>query len=131
MSENFEKVKGYIHDLGFEISKEDKAEELVIISDENRGIHQLIIDCEDPILVVEQHIFRVKSESQAMYKTLMQMNRGMVHGAFVVDEAGENVLFRDTLQLENLDLNELEGTINALGLALAENSQKLIDFASD
>jgi len=38
------------------------------------------------------------------------------------------VLFRDTLQLENLDKNELEGSIRALGLALAEYSAELLAY---
>ena len=37
--------------------------------------------------------------------------------------------FRDTLQLQNLDLNELDATINALALALATYADELIEFA--
>jgi len=70
----------------------------------------------------------VPDTTDPFYKRLLQMNRTLVHGAFVLDEAGESVLFRDTLQLENLDLNELEGSINALSLALAENANELIAF---
>jgi hypothetical protein len=33
------------------------------------------------------------------------------------------------LQLANLDLNELEGTIQALSLALAENGTELLEYA--
>jgi hypothetical protein len=57
------------------------------------------------------------------------MNRELVHGAFVLDEGGELVIFRDSLQLENLDLNEIEASINALGLGLASFADELIDFA--
>jgi hypothetical protein len=51
-----------------------------------------------------------------------------VHGAFALDEEETMVLFRDTLQLENLDLNEIDGTIEALSLALAEFASELIAF---
>ena len=57
------------------------------------------------------------------------MNRTLVHGAFVLDEEGRRVLFRDTLQLANLDLNEVEGMVEALSLALAENAAELIGFS--
>jgi hypothetical protein len=53
----------------------------------------------------------------------------LVHGAFVLDEEGTTLLFRDTLQLENLDRNELEGSIDALSLALAEYADELVTFA--
>jgi len=60
---------------------------------------------------------------------LLQMNRGMVHGAFVIDEEMEKIIWRDTLQLENLDLNELQGAINALSLAMNENAEELISMS--
>lgn len=129
MSEHFEKIKNYLLELGFSISDEDVGEELVVINDEAQGINNLIIDCEDPILIIEQKIMPVSTQTETFYKRLLQINRTLVHGAFVLDETGENVLFRDTLQLENLDLNELEGSIQALSLALAENADELITFS--
>jgi hypothetical protein len=53
----------------------------------------------------------------------------LVHGAFVLNEEGTTLLFRDTLQLENLDRNELEGSIDALSLAMAEYGGELVSFA--
>jgi hypothetical protein len=46
-----------------------------------------------------------------------------------VDNTGTKVLFRNTLMLENLDMNEIEGTFNALGLLLSEYSDELLRFA--
>ncbi len=129
MSENLEKVKSYLEELGFSISSENTKEELVVIDDEEKGINNLIIDCEEPILVVEQIIMKVPEKANDFFKRLLQINRTVVHGAFVLDEDGKNVIFRDTLQLENLDKNELEGSINSLSLALAENANELISFS--
>lgn len=129
MSNCFEKVKGYVIELGYEINVEDAQEELVVITDESRGLNRLVIDCEYPILVIEQFIFELKNPDDAsMLLKLLKMNRNLVHGAFVVDESGKKVLFRDTLQLENLDLNELEASINSLILALTEFADDLISF---
>ena len=52
-----------------------------------------------------------------------------MHGAFVLDETGQKVIFRDTLQLENLDLNELEASINSLSLLLSEYSEQILNFS--
>lgn len=131
MAGHFDKVKAYLVDLGFSISGEDAAEELVVIDDEEKGINNLVIDCEDPILVIEQMIMATPMECGSFFKRLLQLNRTLVHGAFVLDEDGKNILFRDTLQLENLDQNELEGSINALSLALAENANELIAFSKN
>ncbi len=129
MSENLQKVKDYLEELEFSISSEDAAEELVVIDDEEKGIKNLIIDCEDPVLVLEQVIMDIPQNTEGFFKRLLQMNRTLVHGAFVLDEEGAKVIFRDTLQLENLDRNELDGSINALSIALAEYAGELIEFS--
>ncbi|GAX59722.1 hypothetical protein SCALIN_C04_0210 [Candidatus Scalindua japonica] len=129
MSENLQKVKAYLDELEFAISSEDAGEEMVIIDDEEKGLKNLIIDCEDPVLVLEQVIMDVPKNTEGFFKRLLQMNRTLVHGAFVLDEEGAKVIFRDTLQLENLDKNELEGSINALSIALAEYAGELIEFS--
>ncbi len=128
-SEYFETVKSFLLDLGYAITDEDEAQALVVVKDEENGINNLIVDCEDPILILEQIIVPVPSQPGNMFQRLLQMNRTLVHGAFVLDEDGTMVLFRDTLRLENLDLNELEGSIEALSVALAENANELLAFS--
>jgi hypothetical protein len=130
MSENLDLVKGYLLDIDLKIVSEDEAEELIVVEDEENGIHNLIIDCEPPIVILEQLIMDVPEDAGDFFKRLLQMNRTMVHGAFVLDdEEGNRVLFRDTLQLENLDCNELEGSIRSLELALGENGPELLEFS--
>ena len=63
MESHFEKVKKFLFDLGFDLQSEDAAEELVIISDEEKGISNLIIDCEGELLLIEQYIFSLKDPS--------------------------------------------------------------------
>ena len=125
----FDKVKNYLLELGCSIRLANEAEGLFVVSNEERGIHNLVIGCAEPILIIEQFIFEVKEESLEVYRSLLKKNRDMIAGAFVLDESGRKVLFRNTLQLENLDLNEVEGTFNALGLMLSEYSEELIRFA--
>jgi hypothetical protein len=126
---DFEKVKDFLLDMGFVMSQEDPQEELIVIDDEERAIKNLVIDCESPILILEQVIMPMPQDSSDFCKRLLQMNRTLVHGAFVLDDEGTTLLFRDTLQLENLDRNELEGSIDALSLALAEYGSELVSFA--
>lgn len=126
---DFEKVKDFILDMGFAISHEESKEELVVIDDDERGIKNLVIDCEGSIVILEQVIIPMPKESSEFCKRILQINRTLVHGAFVLDEEGTTLLFRDTLQLENLDRNELEGSIDALSLGLAEYASELVSFA--
>lgn len=129
MSDHYQRVKEYLQELELHITHEDEKEELYMVQNEDRGILNLIIDCEDPILVFEQLIMEIDSSDAEVLRSLLQMNRTLVHGAFVLDEDGKRLFFRDTLQLANLDLNEVEGTINALEMALAEYSSELIKFS--
>lgn len=129
MADKFDLVKQYLFEMELPIVSEDMAEELVVVDDEDNGIKNLMIDCEEPILILEQIIMKVPQDRGDLFKRLLQMNRDLVHGAFVLDENAEFILFRDTLQLENLDRNELEASIHALSLALAEHSSELLGFA--
>ncbi|MBW1892170.1 MAG: YbjN domain-containing protein [Deltaproteobacteria bacterium] len=130
MKEKFETVKAYLHEIDIAIVDENTDEELVVVEDEENGIKNLIIDCEEPIIVLEQVIMEVPGDAKDLFKRLLQMNRNLVHGAFVLDEDGKVVIFRDTLQLENLDRNELEGSIHALSLALSEYGSELLEYAA-
>ena len=130
MANNFEKVKNYLLDLDLPISFENAEDEVFIINKEEEGISDLVIGVADPILIMEQTIFETAGNPDT-YKRLLQMNGQVVHGAFVLDEESNRVVFRDTLQLENLDLNEIEASINAISLMMAEFSNDLLELSKN
>lgn len=125
----FDKVKEHLLEMGCSIRHASEEDGLFVVDNEEVGIHNLVIGCAEPILIIEQFIFEIGQESIELYKSLLQKNRDMIAGAFVVDNTGTKVLFRNTLMLENLDMNEIEGTFNALGLLLSEYSDELLRFA--
>lgn len=129
MSDVFERVKAHLLEMGLPIVREDAEEQLVVVTDEERAISELIVDCEDRVLVLEQLILDLPADAGAdALRRLLRINRRLVHGAFVLDDDG-HVLFRDTLQLENLDFNELAASIDALSLGLAEFGPELLSIA--
>ena len=128
---DFSMVKDFVLELGLAIDKEIPEEEIVIVNDEERGVQNLVIDCEETVLVLEQLILKFDSEANAqVFERILQMNRDLVFGAFVLNEDGKSLLYRNTLALENLDLNELDSTISALSLGLAENGEELLSFVA-
>jgi hypothetical protein len=130
--EYFQKVAEYVELLDVSVEREDVENTLFVLEDESRGISNLIVDCEDEILVIEQLIMELPvSAGAGAFRRLLQMNRELVHGAFVIDEGGTKLLFRDTLQLANLDFNELDASINALSLGLASFADELIALSKD
>lgn len=78
---------------------------------------------------MEQYLFDLKRDSMEVFKNLLIKNRDIVHGAFVLDDTGSKVIFRDTLQIGNLDINELEGSINSLIVLLSEYTNEIIRFS--
>jgi|TARA_B110000967_G_C18716940_1_gene475615 hypothetical protein len=129
MREQFKTIKNYLIELNYNITHEDEEEGVLIIQDHDKGINNLILGIASPILIMEQYIFKISNPNKAILQQLLQKNRDIVHGAFVLDESGEKVIFRDTLQMENIDLNELEGSINSLSLLLSEYSENIIQFS--
>ena len=131
MVNNFKKVKDYLLELEYSIISGDETEELIVIENEDAGISNLIVDCEDPILILELHLFDLKNESTDILRRFLQMNREIIHGAISIDESGKKVILRDTLQLENLDLNELQATLNSFEVFLSENANELISISNN
>ncbi len=128
MESKFQQLKYYLVSLGYQITSENAEEELVVVQDEDKGISNLIIDCEAPVVIFEQHIGMIKADNTDTYKKLLQINRGLVQGAFVLDEDSNNLFYRNTLMLENLDMNEVEGSISGLRFAMAEHGDFLLQI---
>lgn len=129
MENHFDKVKNYLQELDYTIVYENDEDAVLVIDEESEGIKNLMIGCADPLLIMEQFIMELSQPDAEIYRALLKKNRDIIHGAFVLDESGTKVIFRDTLQLGNLDLNELEGSINSLSLLMSEYSQELIQFS--
>ncbi|WEK35495.1 MAG: YbjN domain-containing protein [Candidatus Pseudobacter hemicellulosilyticus] len=122
-------IEQFATNAGCQIAYRNGQEGILKIDNPMDGIHNLIIGVAPPILIMEQFLFSFRADNGQMFKQLLQKNRDMIHGAFVINEEGNKVLFRYTMQLENLDFNEFESALNSLGLLLSEYYQQIIDFS--
>ncbi|MEP2058903.1 MULTISPECIES: molecular chaperone Tir [Maribacter] len=129
MKNHFNITRDYLLELNFNIVKENRADGIMVVEKEDSGIKNLILGVSPPILIMEQFIFSVHNQSEKIFKNLLQKNRDIIHGAFVLDETANRVIFRDTLQIENMDLNEFEASLNSLSLLMSEYSDKIIEFS--
>lgn len=125
----FKKIESFISRLGYSVSYQNEKEGIFCIESEPDGIKNLIIGVAPPILIMEQYLFSLKNDDPEVLKSLLKKNRDIIHGAFVLDERGEKVIFRYTMQMENLDINELEGALNSLSLLLSEYYEQIIEFS--
>ena len=129
MKNHFNITRDYLLELNFNIVKENRADGIMVVEKEDFGIKNLILGVSPPILIMEQFIFSVHNQSEKIFRNLLQKNRDIIHGAFVLDETANRVIFRDTLQIENMDLNEFEASINSLSLLMSEYSDQIIEFS--
>src|SRR4029450_9044275 len=104
---DFQTVKSYVHELNLVVVSEDPAQHILVVEYHERGISNLVIDCEEPLLIFEQMILDVPAHPGDMFRRLVRRSRTLVHGAAALTEDGKRILFRDTLCLEHLDLNEV------------------------
>lgn len=125
----FKKIELFITELGYSVSYKNEKDGIFCIEREDDGIKNLIIGVAPPILILEQYLFTLKSDDKEILKSLLMKNRDIIHGAFVLDEEGKKVIFRYTMQIENLDMNEFEGALNSLGLLLSEYYEQIIEFS--
>ena len=129
MNQYFEKVREYLLELDFTITQEDKDEGLFVVNKEDEGMMNIVLIVADPLLIVEQFLFELKDQSVSAYQKLLIKNRDIIHGAFALDDSGNKVFFRNTHECENLDLNEIEATLNSLALLLSEYSDEIIELS--
>ncbi len=121
----FRDVKRMVLDLGLTVKEEIQEDEILIVEDEDRGIKNMVIDCEGVLLIIEQPIGKVKEE---YYGWFLEKNREIPFGAFALDKEDGIVVFRQTLRLDTLDLEELESTINSIEMFIAEHRDELLDI---
>jgi hypothetical protein len=124
-----DQIEGFITQLNCRVLYKDEQQGIIKIDNQADGIHNLIIGIAPPILIMEQFLFSFQENHCDMFKQLLQKNRDTIHGAFVINEEGNKVLFRYTMQLENINFNEFEGAINSLGLLLSEYATQIIEFS--
>jgi len=129
MNSYFDKVREYLLELNFTIVQEDEADGLFVVENEDEGMTNIVLIVSDPLLIVEQYLFDLKNPSEDSYRKLLIKNRDIIHGAFALDDTGKKVFFRNTHECENLDLNEIEATLNSLALLLSEYSEELIELS--
>jgi hypothetical protein len=61
-----------------------------------------------------------KTSREKLFELLLKLNASdMSHGAYALD--GNNVIIIDTLEVDSMDLEEFEASIDAIGVALAQH----------
>jgi hypothetical protein len=83
----------------------------------------LVVRVEPPLVVVRVHIGDVapgeSNGDAALFRKLLELNaRQLVHAAYGLDDG--HIVLSSALELENLDFNELQATLDEIDIALAQ-----------
>jgi hypothetical protein len=92
----------------------------------------IAIRVDPPLVVVRVHIGDVEKGAapQALLRALLELNaRQLVHSSYGLDD--DRVVLSSALELENLDFNELQATLDEIDVALAQQLPELARLAKD
>src|SRR6185503_7613546 len=96
-----------------------------------QGSTPIAIRVAPPIVAIRVVIGPIPSDSEhqtRFFRRLLEYNANdLMHVSYGIE--GENVVLSVTLELENLDLNELEATLSDVDLALARHVPALYQAA--
>ncbi len=114
--------------LEMEMPFEELDDGIWLLNDKNDNLENMLISWAPPIV-----IFRVKlmdlpeGDNTGLMHKLLQLNAtDMVSGAYGIED--NSVVAIDTLQAENMDLNEFKASIESIALSIREHYPVLSAF---
>lgn len=94
------------------------------------GMPPIALRVEPPLVVVRVHIGDIAKGSApgALLRRLLELNaRQLVHASYGLDD--DRIVLSSALELENLDFNELQATLDEIDMVLAQQLPELAKFA--
>ena len=90
----------------------------------------IVIHLSPPLLVFRMKVMDLPADEPrcaALFRRLLQLNAtDLVHAAYALEEA--DVILTESLEVENLDFNEFQATIDSFQMALASHLDALADY---
>lgn len=88
----------------------------------------IAVRVDPPLVVLRVRISDAKMANVALLRRLLELNAGsLVHTAYGLEQ--DHVVLSSALELENLDMNELQATMDEIDLALAEQVPSLAQLS--
>lgn len=89
-----------------------------------------VVHYSPPLLVLRTKVLDVPDDPgrcTELYRRLLELNATeMVHGAYGIEE--NDVILADSLELENLDFNEFQASVDSMQLAVASHLESLSPY---
>ncbi len=121
-----EKIESYLVRLS--LSFQEGSPGTWVVSDAERGIHNLVIALTDSLVIMRMNVMEVPVRGrEKFFEELLRLNAtDLVHGAYGIE--GRVVILIDTLEAEGMGLEEFEASLDAIGLAVAQHYRILSQY---
>ncbi len=125
-----EDVQGFIERLDDGVLTSEELEPgLWVLTPEQDGVH-IVVNYGPPVVVLRVNVMELPGDGgkrTALMQKLLELNATeLLHGSYGIE--GDSVVLTDALQLENLDFNEFQASIDSITLALASHLKALAPY---
>jgi len=88
----------------------------------------LVVRLAAPVAVFRTKVMDVPgADREALFRLLLELNTAdLLHAAYGIE--GNTIVLSDALELENLDFNEFQATVEDMTMAAANHTAKLAKF---
>ncbi len=119
-------IEIYLDDCKFPFEKIDEG--IWRVESPGNNVENIILTYMEPILILRVNLMQVpQTKQETFFKRLLQLNATEIpHGAFGLED--DKIVLIDTLQVENLDRNELQASVDSLGFTVAQYYNELKGF---
>jgi hypothetical protein len=125
---NDDRIERYL--IAMSLSYERVSEDVWIINDPDRGLNQIVLFVDETLLTVRTRVMNYPVDDMELgyrlFKDLLTLNCDLVHGAYAIEE--DYIILMDTLELETMDREELQASLDAISLGLAEHYDRLKSY---
>jgi hypothetical protein len=91
---------------------------------------RLVVHYSAPLLILRTKVLAVPADEQRctnLFRKLLELNASdLVHGAYAIEEG--DVILTDTIELDHLDFESLQASVDSMQLALASHLEGLSPF---
>jgi hypothetical protein len=94
------------------------------------GTADIVLHYSPPLLVFRLKVMDLPNDEQrcsGLFRMLLELNAtDLLHAAYALEEG--DVILTESLEVENLDFNELQATLDSFQMALASHLEALTPF---
>lgn len=114
--------------IELELPFERLGDDIWVVMDEHDHLENLVVYRTGSVLNIRVKLFELGgSEPPGLFRHLLELNASdVVHGAYAVEH--DSVVLTGSLEVENLDLNELQAVFESFGIALSTHHPKVAAF---